>query len=91
LNALVPTKTWSRRGSEIASGLPAVSTLVVLSSSVQVAPPSSERRMPTPDELVSPSPVAAKTIDWLGSLLRGETAMAPMLREKVGPKSVRGT
>ena len=39
---------------------------------------------------VSPSPVAAKMIDWFGSLLRPKTAMPPMLMPKVGPKSVSG-
>jgi hypothetical protein len=46
--------------------------------------------MPTPGEPVSPSPVAAKTIDWPGSLLRPKTAMPPMLIPEVGPKSVSG-
>ena len=39
---------------------------------------------------MSPSPVAAMMIDWLGSLLRAKTAMLPMLTPAVGPKSVSG-
>ena len=64
--------------------------MVVLSSRLQVAPPSFEIRKPTPGLPVSPSPVAATTIDWLGSLLRPKTAMPPMFRPLVGPKSVSG-
>src|SRR5438045_1238087 len=90
LKEVVPTKAWSRSGELIGSGLPLASTLTVLSSRVQVAPPSIERRKPTPGLLVSPSPVAANTIDWLGSLLRPKTARLPILMPKVGPKSVSG-
>src|SRR5262249_3653271 len=39
---------------------------------------------------VTPSPVAAKMIVWLGSLLRPKTAMLPMFRLVPGPKSVSG-
>ena len=66
------------------------STLSVLSARFQVAPPSSEIRKPTPGVPVSPSPVAAMMIDWLGLLLRGKTAIPPMLTPEVGPKSVSG-
>ena len=37
---------------------------------------------------MSPSPVAAMMIDWLGLLFRPKTAMLPMLMPEVGPKSV---
>ena len=93
LKIVVPAKMWSRCGEAIGSELPLESTLVELSSKVQDAPPSFERRKPTPAELTGVargSPVAAKTIDWLGSLLRPKTAMLPMLMPKVGPKSVSG-
>ena len=90
LNALSPTKMWSRTVEVIGSALPLASTLVVLSSSVQVAPPSIDRMKPTPCVRVSPLPVAAMMIDCRGSLFRGKTAMPPMFSENVGPKSVRG-
>src|SRR4051812_1903394 len=102
-----PAKRWSRlaelilailSGSFGLAGLVA-STLLVLSSTCQVRPPSIERRKPTPGDPVEPataglkrsiSPVPTKMIDWLGSLLRPKTAMLPVLRLLVGPKSVSG-
>src|SRR5438552_15776649 len=91
LKVCVPTKIWSRCGEFSGKVLPLASTLVVLSSSVQVAPPSIERRKPTPSVPVSPSPVPAKTMDWLVLLFRPKTARPPMLMPNVGPKSVSGT
>src|SRR4051812_3621695 len=101
LKELVPRKTWSRSPELIGSGAPWASTLALESSRVQVDPPSIERRNPTPRLIEdwkvapplspSPYPVDAKMIDLLGSLLRPKTAMEPMLRLKVGPRSVRGT
>src|SRR4051812_23563174 len=82
LNEVEPTNAWSRAVY--------ARVLSVLSSSVQVAPPSIERRKPTPELPVSPSPVATKMIDWLGSLLRPKTAMLPVLRLLPGPRSVSG-
>src|SRR4051794_34033523 len=90
LKAVLPRKRWSRPGSLTGRMLPALSELVVLSRSRQVRPPSIERKKPTPGEPVSPSPVATKTIDWLGSLLRPKTAMLPVLRLLPGPRSVSG-
>src|SRR5262245_8693313 len=90
LNEVVLTNLWSRWGELNGSGAPFASTLTVLSSSVHVMPPSSERRNPTPVLPVSPSPVEAKTIDCFESLLRAMTAMLPMFSENVGPKSVTG-
>ena len=96
----VPTNAWSRRVSLIDRTDPtvspgfwfaAVTTLTVLSSSRQFRPPSMERRKPTPEVPVSPSPVETRTIDWLGSLLRPKTVMPPVFRLLVGPRSVRGT
>src|SRR3974377_1956944 len=77
-----PTKIWSLVAALIGDGLPnplrGSSTLSVLSRSVQVAPPSMERRTPTPVLPELPSPVAAKMIDWVGSLFRPKTAMLLM-------------
>ena len=74
---------------------PSASVLTVLSSSCQVAPPSSERRKPTPGRpwpvpVPLGSPVPAMMIDWLGLLFRGKMAIEPMLTALVGPKSVSG-
>src|SRR5579884_3308572 len=69
--------------------LPWESKLLVLSRTCQVWPPSIERKRPTPPVVVLPSPVAAKMIDCLGSLLRPNTAMLPMFKLVVGPKAVR--
>src|SRR5687767_10930068 len=90
LNDDVLAKMWSRCDELIGSGLPAASTLTVLSSTVHVAPPSIERNRPTPREPVSPSPVAAKMMVWRASLLRPTAATPPMLVPKLGPKSVSG-
>ncbi len=66
--AVVPTNLRSRLVELMGSGLPLESTLFVLSSSFQVAPPSEEIRKPTPGAseaywpLVLP-PVAAMMID----------------------------
>src|SRR4051794_25822194 len=64
--------------------------LSVLSSQTQWAPPSVDRRKPLPEDPVSPSPVPAKTTDWVGSLLTPKTARPPMLLSAVGAKSVSG-
>src|SRR4051812_40740468 len=91
LNDVEPTKAWSRWFVGWPAGGLNGSELSVLSRRVQVAPPSVERRKPTPWLPTSPSPVAAKTTDWFGSLFRGKTAIEPMLMAKLGPKSVSGT
>src|SRR5271166_3360439 len=85
-----PTNLRSRLVELIGSTLPLASTLFELSARVQVAPPSWEIRKPTPGVPVSPSPVAAKMIDWLGLSFLGKTAIPPMLTPEVGPKSVSG-
>src|SRR4051794_8580875 len=97
LKDVVPTNVWSRTSPLVADApligrgvTPSASEVGRLSSKVQVAPPSIDRRKPTPGEFESPSPVAAKMIVCRGSLFLGKTAMEPMLSELVGPKSVRG-
>ena len=88
-----PTKVRSRSSDglvvSIGSGLPLESTLIELSSRVQVAPPSVEIRKPTPG--VPRVAVAGggdddRIVDDCHSA--GKRVMLPMLTALLGPKSV---
>ena len=91
LKPVEPKKRRSRTAESIGRMLPAESALFRLSRTFHVRPPSRDRSTPTPVEPVSPSPVRAKRIDWFGSPFRGKTAIDPVFREFVGPKSVSGS
>ena len=79
-------------GESIGSRLPLRIDVVGAVERFQVAPPSIEIRKPTPGVPVSPSPVAAKMIDWLGSLFAAEDRDAADVdaggRAEVGQRDV---
>ena len=72
---------------QVAAGIDVVGAVVEVPGRAAVL---GDQEADARDVPVSPSPVAAMMIDWLGSLFRPKTAMLPMLMPEVGPKSVSG-